>query len=58
MPVPWERTTFVQARAEVIATEVLLFEIELREGMGAVHNGLNPLARAMAHTAFTGVICP
>src|SRR5437588_1254871 len=31
----------MQAGAEVIATEVLLFEIELCEGMGAVHNCLN-----------------
>src|SRR5690349_12817583 len=32
---------FMQAGAEVIATEVLLFEIELRKGMGAVDDGLN-----------------
>src|SRR5438477_10973191 len=31
----------MQTGAEVIATEVLLFEIELRERMRAVHDGLN-----------------
>ncbi len=32
---------FVQAGAKVIATEVVLFEIELGEGMGAVDDSLN-----------------
>src|ERR1044071_3151250 len=32
----------MQASSEVIATQVLLFEIELGEGMRAVHNRLNP----------------
>src|SRR5207253_10014094 len=32
---------FLQAGAEVIATQVLLFESELREGLGADHFGLN-----------------
>src|SRR5438477_6188828 len=31
----------MQAGAEVITTEVLLFEIKLREGMRAIDNGLN-----------------
>ena len=32
----------MEARAEIIAPQVLLFEIELREGMGAVHDRLDP----------------
>src|SRR5947208_7935641 len=41
---------FVEARAEIIATEIALFEIELSEGMRAIDDGFNTAgARQLAH---------
>src|SRR6266404_5833143 len=44
----------MQAGAEVITTQVLLFEIKLREGMRAVHNGLDSFGASHVADSFHG----
>jgi hypothetical protein len=48
----------VQARAEVIAAEIFLFEVKLRNECAPSTIVSIPFARAISQIAFTGVIWP